>query len=553
MNFKDWTLGVKLGVVFGLLILASIIISVLGTQNMNKIAINVDKLYKHPYTVSTAMLRIEANIVRMHRSMKDVALASNNGQINTARNQVAMYEKKVMTDYDIVKERFLGDQRQVQEGIQLIRDWKPIRDEVIDLMLKGKRVQAAAITKEQGANHVKKINHSIEAFIKFAEGKASGFVKSSAKQSKDALILNYIILFIMVVAAVLLAIFITRGISSHVAGAVDMVNKMSSGDYRTRLKMDRKDEMGQLAAGLNQMAENQKQRVGEISKGINTLSESSSTLTEVSTVMASDSAETSSQTNSVASAVEEMSTNMATVASAMEESSSTVGMIAAAAEEMTATINEIAKNSDEGKKIADDAVARAQKTTERVEELGDAAKLVGQVTETINDISEQTNLLALNATIEAARAGEAGKGFAVVANEIKDLANQTAKATLEIKNNIDRMQNSTQISIDEIKEISVIINHINDISSTIAAAVEEQSASTNEISQNVQQAATGLSDVSENVAQVSDGTKDVASNVAGVSQIADTMAGNSNQVNDSAKELATVAENLNQMISAFKM
>lgn len=553
MNFKNWKLGIKLGISFGLIIIIAIIISLIEAAQMGKIAANVDKLYRHPYAVSTAMLRIDGNIVRIHRSMKDVALATTDGQIKAAIGQVDIYSQKVNEDYEIVKERFLGDPKMVEEGIKLFIDWKPIRDEVIALMQDGKRKEAATITKEKGAAHVKKINQSIVGFIKFAEGKATGFVSASDKQAESAQLQSKAILAVAVVFAIFLAIFITRTITVSLGKAVEMANAMSEGDFTARIDDDRHDEVGKLGKSLDDMANNLKDMIEEIANGVQTLSESSGQLTDISTVMASGSEETSAQANSVASSVEEMSTNMTSVASAMEESSTTMGIIAASAEEMTATINEIAKSSGEGRSIANDAVTKSKLTTERVEELGDAAKLVGRVTETITDISEQTNLLALNATIEAARAGEAGKGFAVVANEIKDLANQTAEATLEIKNNIEKMQASTEVSIEEIKGISSIINDINDISSSIAAAVEEQSASTNEITQNVQQAAGGLNEVNENMAQVSDVTKEVASNVAGVSQVAEEMAENSSQVNISSTELSSLAENLTKMISKFKV
>ena len=170
--------------------------------------------------------------------------------------------------------------------------------------------------------------------------------------------------------------------------------------------------------------------------------------------------------------------------------------VASATEELSSSVNEISRQVQESARMASDAVGQARGTTERVSELSKAATRIGDVVELINTIAGQTNLLALNATIEAARAGEAGRGFAVVASEVKALAEQTAKATGEIGQQINGIQAATQDSVNAIKEISGTIEKLSEISSTIAAAVEEQGAATQEISRNVQQAAQGTQQVS---------------------------------------------------------
>ncbi len=170
---------------------------------------------------------------------------------------------------------------------------------------------------------------------------------------------------------------------------------------------------------------------------------------------------------------------------ATEQVNRNLQTVATGAEEMSATIKEIAKNASEAARVASEAVKSAATTNATVSKLGDSSVEIGQVIKVITSIAQQTNLLALNATIEAARAGEAGKGFAVVANEVKELAKQTAKATEDISQKINAIQGDTKSAVDAIGNISGIINQINDISNTIATAVEEQSATTNEMSRNV--------------------------------------------------------------------
>jgi len=233
--------------------------------------------------------------------------------------------------------------------------------------------------------------------------------------------------------------------------------------------------------------------------------------------------QTSHQTTAVAAASEEASTNVQTVA--------------AAAEELTASISEITRQVVEAAKVSNRALADAKRTDITVQGLADSAKKIGKVVELINDIASQTNLLALNATIEAARAGEAGKGFAVVASEVKNLANQTSRATEEIGKQISAMQVVTTDAVTAIRDIASTIAQINEISTAIASAVEEQSTSTNEIARNVQQAALG--------------TREVSSNIDGVSQAASQTGQAATDVFNAAKQLTLATSTLNSNIEGF--
>lgn len=224
------------------------------------------------------------------------------------------------------------------------------------------------------------------------------------------------------------------------------------------------------------------------------LGAASEELTATSSKMTGAAEETSVQANVVSAASEQVSKNVQTVA---------VGT-----EEMSASIREIAVNASEAAKIANHAVGVAKSTNDIVTKLGTSSSEIGKVIKVINSIAEQTNLLALNATIEAARAGEAGKGFAVVANEVKELAKETARATEEIGQKISAIQEDTNGAIKAIAEIGDIINKVNDISNSIASAVEEQTATTNEMSRNVAEAARGSNEIAENIASVAQGAQE---------------------------------------------
>jgi len=251
---------------------------------------------------------------------------------------------------------------------------------------------------------------------------------------------------------------------------------------------------------------------------------------EIIETVSSASTELEASASTLASTAERSQGLATMVAAASEEASTNVQSVASATEELTSSVNEISRQVQESERMANEAVDQARKTNDRVGELSKAAACIGDVVELINTIAGQTKLLALNATIEAARAGEAGRGFAVVASEVKALAEQTAKATGEIGQQISGIQAATRDSVGAIKEISGTIEKLSEISSTIAAAVEEQGAATQEISRNVQQAAQGTMQVSSNITDVQRGASETGSASSQVLSAAQSLSGDSNRL-----------------------
>ncbi len=359
------------------------------------------------------------------------------------------------------------------------------------------------------------------------------------------------LLILFGVVYVIATFIIARPIDRAVASLRDIAE--GEGDLTMRLEAKNKDEIGELAHWFNVFIIKLQGIIGKITENSNLVDSASSELAEIARTLSHGSDSTSQRANNVATASEEMSANLNNVAAAMEQSSTNANMVASAAEEMSATITEIAENAEKARNVSGDAVHQAKNASEKMNELGVAAEKIGRVTETITEISEQTNLLALNATIEAARAGEAGKGFAVVANEIKDLAKQTAEATLDIKNLIDDVQKTTQSAGTEIGQISEVISGVNDIVSTIATAVEEQTAATQEIANNISQTSQGIQEVNENVNQSSTVASKISEDIALVNVAATEILQGSNDVEKSSANLQERAMELNSIVSSFKI
>ena len=311
------------------------------------------------------------------------------------------------------------------------------------------------------------------------------------------------------------------------------------------------DEFSELNASVHSLIANTRKMVQDIRRNSSNLHQSSDSLSQVADQIDIEASQTAQRSESVAAAAEEMSSNMGNVAAATEEAAANVNMMTAATEEIGSTVGEIRTSTAKAKDITDQAVKEAVDISVKVDELGNSAQDIGKVTETITEISSQTNLLALNATIEAARAGEAGKGFAVVANEIKDLAKQTAEATGEIKQRIEGIQNSTNVTVGGIRTITEIINEIDEIVSNIANALDEQAGTMTELTTNIQQAGQGIGEVAENVAQSSTVSHEIAADISQVSHAAGEITRGTGKVNEKANELKRYAADLRRLIEKF--
>ena len=368
------------------------------------------------------------------------------------------------------------------------------------------------------------LNAALDELLATEAAAAEASVQAATDTHESARTLVLAVLVLGLAGAVALGLVVARLIVRPVVAVRDGLVAVAGGDLTQRVEVSSTDEVGQMAEALNRATESLRTTV--------------SSTAESASALAAAADQLSASSESISSSAEEAATRAGVVATAADQISHNVQTVASGSEEMGASINEIAQNASEAARVAGTTVQAAEETTRTVSKLGVSSQEIGEVVKTITSIAEQTNLLALNATIEAARAGEAGKGFAVVANEVKELAQETAKATEDIARRVDAIQADTAGATTAITGIAGIIGQINDFQLTIASAVEEQGATTAEMNRSVSEAATGSSGI--------------AGSIGGVAQAASATTAGVAQTRQAAEELARMSGGLQELVQRFR-
>ncbi|MCP4161812.1 MAG: methyl-accepting chemotaxis protein [Deltaproteobacteria bacterium] len=356
---------------------------------------------------------------------------------------------------------------------------------------------------------------------------------------------------LLVITLTLLLNKILKPIKETVAALEDI--SKGEGDLTKRINVTSNDEIGALGKAFNTFQDKLGNIIRDASDYSSKVDGASDEMLEITRTVSKETNTISTRTDTIAKSTEDVNHRMDSVASAIEESNANISMIASAVEEMSTTILEISQTSSNARTISENAVSVSEQTSVQMVKLGESAIEIGNVTDTITDISEQTNLLALNATIEAARAGEAGKGFAVVASEIKELASQTTIAAQDINSMISSIQDSTKNSVDKIKEITKVINDCNNLISSIAVAIEEQTATTSEISGNISQLSQVVEEVSANVNNSASDINTVTSEIDATNQSVSELANSGSEMTFNAEQVAELAAKLKELMSIFKV
>jgi methyl-accepting chemotaxis protein len=397
--------------------------------------------------------------------------------------------------------------------------------EFIPAVLSGDRKKAHEIRTTEMAKQFTAQEATVDDIVKITNDLVASDQAEAVAVARSRTRILLVVGLVVLAVVVGFAYTIARSILGPLNQTLIVLQGMADGDLRHQVAVDSTDEVGAMGCALNRAIDGVAKAIGLIAENAVRVASASEELNSTSQQITANAEETSAQADVVSKAAQQVSQNLQTVATG--------------AEQMGASIKEIAKNATEAAKVATAAVKVAETTTATVSKLGDSSTEIGQVIKVITSIAQQTNLLALNATIEAARAGEAGKGFAVVANEVKELAKETAKATEDISRKIEAIQTDTKAAVDAIASISGVINQINDISGTIATAVEQQNATTNEMSRNVSEAAQG--------------SGEITSNVAGVAEAAQGTTRGATDTQKASQQLVETATQLRQLVEQFKI
>ncbi|CCE10755.1 conserved hypothetical protein [Bradyrhizobium sp. STM 3843] len=516
-------------------------------------------------------LAAKESVRAMQLAVRDLRLASSAADAQTAQDNLVKKQDLLLVHADSILKIAVSEETREHatrakalavEYVNNARDVAKVKSEVIALQANRDLGELPAdvltritkfnkemerIVKESTLPTARKLDSETDKIVEIAKDRL-GEERQLAQQEmtsaeRRSLAIGLTTALLLVANCVLLIVTIARPIAALTKSMLELAD----GNFDIVLPgLGRKDEVGDVASAVEKfkivseqkarqeaeakalqdrlLAEKRRAEMHQMADGFE------AAVGEIVETVSSASTELEASANSLTTTAERSKELATRVAAASEEASTNVQSVASATEELTSSVTEISRQVQDSARMAHEAVEQARRTNERVGELSKAASRIGDVVELINTIAGQTNLLALNATIEAARAGEAGRGFAVVASEVKALAEQTAKATGEIGQQIGSIQGATQESVGAIRDISGTIERLAEIASAIAAAVEEQGAATQEISRNIQQASVGTQQVSANIVNVQRGAAETGSASAQVLSAAQGLSGDSNRL-----------------------
>ena len=523
----NWTIGRKLYLLCGLGTLVALLVGAAGYWGIVRLENETARL-----VMTSSALRNHMEADMMHDALRSDVLAA-----LLAKDLSDAERAQVTADLQEHADRFrrvLLENESVPLGDETRAALVEVRPKLDVYVQAAQSIVALALRDHGGAEaQLPQFKASFEELEKSME-KLSDLIETSVTESNEReleagtqatraiVLVSVVVLGLMLLLATMISRSITRPLHAVVAGLKDMAE--GEGDLTRRVHLDAKDELGELAHWFNTFVARVQSTVAAIGRTSQGLASSSEEMMAVSRQMSGTAGDASTGANMVSAAAEQVSTSVRSVAHATEE--------------MSTSVREIAENAANAAKVANQAVVVADTTNSTIVKLGQSSAEIGQVLKVITSIAEQTNLLALNATIEAARAGEAGKGFAVVANEVKQLATQTARATEDIRERIGAIQDNSQAAVSAMGQIAAIIGQIDDFANTIASAVEEQSATTSQISHTVKEG--------------HQGTSEIAKSITGVAEAAQHTSEGAMQTQRSAESLAHLASDLKNLVGRFK-
>ena len=512
----------------GLGAVVALVVGLVGLSSLSESAATSQRIYSKNLHAVKVLGEISVTRKSISLSVRDILLAGDGPDQKATLDEYAEHQ----ATFDALLDDYLatGVTPANEERVAKIREMldRYIADVDAKLGPLAERQQLdrwLQVNNEEVSVTADQISADLGEIIASEDAAAAASAAKAEASYEDQRRLSLVVLVVGLLSALAFALLVARGVTSSIRRLQGALRRLAEGDMTASTGVTSTDEVGEMAADLETARESLRGSLRELGDNIQVLTSAAEEMSAVAAQLNGSAEESSSQAQTVSSAAEQVSVNVQTVA--------------AGSEQMGSSIREIAQNASDAARVASRAVGTAESTTRTIAKLGESSAEIGDVIAVITAIAKQTNLLALNATIEAARAGEAGKGFAVVANEVKELAEETAKATEDIGRRVQLIQEDTSSAVVAIEEISTTISSISDYQNSIASAVEEQTATTNEISRNVAEAATGASEIARNVVTV-----------AAAADETNAAAGNTTAA---AGDLARMAEQMRGLVGRFRV
>ena len=540
-RLSDLKIGVRLLIGFSIVLTLTFVVGILAIGKMQVLAGLTEKLYRHPYAVSNATRDIQTGVAAIQARMKDIRLAESAAEINAAILGINRLEAEVLSHFAVLKERFLGDQTIIDQGLSRFREWKPLRDEIATLIKDGNRVEAQTLIQGREGTQLQQIERDIGEVVVFASNMGIKFNSNANEVRRQTIRSMFLLLAIASVTGAFIAFIITVSLTRPLRAAIQVLENIEQGegDLTRRLNINSRDEIGRMGQLLDSFMSMLQDMLLNVVKSAQRVYDAAVEISAASEIFAKGAEDQQNQLSEVATTFEEMTAMIAETTSnasrTRENTDQTAELTAAGRQAVTRTVEGF-----------ESVATNVQEAAERLKHLSSRSDQIGSVVQVIVDIADQTNLLALNANIEAARAGEAGRGFAVVADEVRKLADRTVVATKEIGELIGNIQR-------EIRETVDFMTSVQGLSEEGLRLVSESDQALDQISHAISKAAIAVDEIATATTEQSAGVEQITRNIEQVTSVAHDTSVSAQQLSESATGLKSEVDSLTNLTNQFKL